>query len=153
MHVKSRSSINILASITIWNSGSINREFNPEFSSGKRPFSDLYDFENSKCCALCPMPGNSFSCHKLWDTRDKLWIILTIPLKFVTLASVWKIKSTNTGIPVLFIYFYVYFVFVMYIFVYFMLRMHVILFGMWVCRLYVRCVLLLRERDRARYLN
>ena len=69
----------MLASITIWNSGSINREFNPEFSSGKRPFSDLYDFENSKCCALCPMTGNSFSRHKLWHSRDKLWIILTIP--------------------------------------------------------------------------
>ena len=25
------------------------------------------------------MPGNSFSRHKLWHSRDKLWIILTIP--------------------------------------------------------------------------
>ena len=50
--------------------GSINRE--TEFSSGKRQHSDLYAFEHSKYCPLCPVPRNSFSCHKLWYSRDKL---------------------------------------------------------------------------------
>ena len=56
-------------------------------------------------------------------------------------------KSTNTGIPVLFIYFYVDFVFVMF---------HVVCACQftWYVSLSAECkVLVTRERDRTRYFN
>ena len=64
----------MLASITIWNSGSINREL---IQSSAQESVHLVICMILK--ALCPMTGNSFSRHKLWHSRDKLWIILTIP--------------------------------------------------------------------------
>ena len=145
----------MLASITIWNSGSINREL-IQSSAQESVHLVICMILKTPSVVLCvrwrEIHFRATSCD-IRATSCELFSLFLQWLKFVTLASVWKIKSTNTGISVLFIYFYVYFVFVMYIFVYFMLYVHVNLFGMWVCRLYVRCVLLLRERDRARYLN